>query len=229
MRPVLRSTLLLYALAVLAPALSLLVRWPLWPLLDSKFPYITFFPAILLTAYCGGLRPGLLATTLSGIGVLHLLLEPSSDFHTFTGADVVGFGLFLVTGVLICCLSESLHRARRRSEASSQRLRASEARYRVTLASIGDAVLVTDGQGRVTFLNALAQELTGWRQDEAAGRLLDEVFVIASETTRGPVESPLAHVLREGRAVKLKYEIKDGKNVATSIEFPEETPAGGRK
>jgi PAS domain S-box-containing protein len=203
MRPVPRSTLLLYALAVLAPALSLLVRWPLWPLLDNKFPYITFFPAILLTAYCGGLRPGLLATTLSAIGVLHILLEPPSDFRTFTGADLIGFGLFLVIGVLICCLSESLLRARRRSEASGKRLRASEARYRVTLASIGDAVLVTDSQGRVTFLNALAQELTGWNLDEAVGRPLEEVFLIVNETTRLPVESPLALVVQEGRVIGL--------------------------
>jgi PAS domain S-box-containing protein len=201
MRLTLRFPLLLYALAVLTPALSLLVRWPLWPVLGNSVPYMTFMPAILLTAYCGGLRPALLATALSAVGVLHILLEPTNDFRRFTLPDAIGFGVFLVVGVLIGCLSESLHRARRRSEASGHRLRASEARYRVTLASIGDAVLVADSQGRVTFLNAVAQDLTGWRQDEAAGRQVEEVFRIVNEATRKPAESPLAQVLREGRVV----------------------------
>ncbi len=65
-----------------------------------------------------------------------------------------------------------------------------------TLASIGDAVLVTDNQGRVTFLNPVAESLTGWTAAEAAGRSESEVFTIVSEATRHPMESPVQAVLR---------------------------------
>ena len=74
---------------------------------------------------------------------------------------------------------------------------------RVTLASIGDAVIATDTEGRVTFLNGVAQELTGWTQDDAQGRPLEAVFTILHEQTRQPVENPVERVLREGVVVGL--------------------------
>mgnify|MGYP006196439227 CR=1 FL=1 len=61
---------------------------------------------------------------------------------------------------------------------------------RVTLASIGDAVVTTDTAGRVTFLNPVAEELVGWKTGEAAGRTLEDVFRIVNETTRQTVENP---------------------------------------
>ncbi|HLF26702.1 MAG TPA: PAS domain S-box protein [Anaerolineae bacterium] len=74
---------------------------------------------------------------------------------------------------------------------------------RVTLASIGDAVIATDTQGRVTFLNPIAESLTGWAQDEATGQPLPAVFDILNEYTRQTVESPATRVLREGVIVGL--------------------------
>lgn len=74
---------------------------------------------------------------------------------------------------------------------------------RVTLASIGDAVLATDNAGRITFLNPVAQELTGWTAEEAVGLAHEQVFRIVNEQTRQPVEDPVAVVLREGRTVGL--------------------------
>ena len=76
-------------------------------------------------------------------------------------------------------------------------------RLRVTLASIGDAVITTDTQGRVTFLNGVAKSLTGWNQNEAAGQPLESVFHIVNETTRKPVENPATKALREGVIVGL--------------------------
>ena len=71
----------------------------------------------------------------------------------------------------------------------------------VTLASIGDGVIVTDLQGRVTFLNAEAQRLTGWNPSEAQNQLLPTVFKIINEQTRQPVESPVDKVRRLGAVV----------------------------
>jgi PAS domain S-box-containing protein len=90
--------------------------------------------------------------------------------------------------------------ARRQDEEASRR---QSEWLRVTLASIGDAVISTDAEGRVTFANAVAEELTGWPQAEALGRPLPEVFRIVNEQTRRSVENPALRALREGRIVGL--------------------------
>ena len=74
---------------------------------------------------------------------------------------------------------------------------------RATLASICDAVITTDAEGRVTFLNPVAQSLTGWTQDEAAGVSVETVFKIVHPETRMIVESPAVRALREGVNVGL--------------------------
>ncbi len=73
--------------------------------------------------------------------------------------------------------------------------------HRVTLASIGDAVLTTDAAGAVAYLNAVAQEMTGWTQDDARGRPLASVFHIVNESTRQPVENPVQKVLALGQVM----------------------------
>jgi len=78
-----------------------------------------------------------------------------------------------------------------------------EQRFRITLNSIGDAIIATDAEGRVELLNPQAEVLTGWSQEEAQGRRLDEVFAIFNEETRQAVESPVQRVLRENRVVGL--------------------------
>ncbi|HZF78563.1 MAG TPA: PAS domain S-box protein, partial [Rubrivivax sp.] len=88
---------------------------------------------------------------------------------------------------------------RKRAEAE---LEAVSERLRVTLASIGDAVVSADVQGRVTFTNAVAERLMGLTT-APIGRPLQEVFVIVNETTREPVESPVEKVLRSGQVVGL--------------------------
>ncbi len=75
--------------------------------------------------------------------------------------------------------------------------------FRATLASIGDAVMATDIEGRVTFLNPVAERLTGWRQDEAKGAPLETVFHIVNEATRQPLANPALRALREGVVVGL--------------------------
>ena len=75
--------------------------------------------------------------------------------------------------------------------------------YRVILASIGDAVITTDLAGRVTFMNSIAEQLTGWPQDEAIGQPLERVFRIVNEVSRATVENPALRALREGVIVGL--------------------------
>ncbi|MDO9040439.1 MAG: PocR ligand-binding domain-containing protein, partial [Bacteroidota bacterium] len=80
---------------------------------------------------------------------------------------------------------------------------ASEARFRTTLYSIGDGVITTDSEGKVSLMNPVAEQLTGWSQTDAAGKILEEVFPIINEKTRSQVEIPVRKVLREGVIVGL--------------------------
>jgi len=75
--------------------------------------------------------------------------------------------------------------------------------FEVTLASIGDAVITTDIEGRVTFLNPVAENLTGWRLEEAQGKPLPTVFRIINEDSRNPVDNPIEKVLETGQVVGL--------------------------
>ena len=72
-----------------------------------------------------------------------------------------------------------------------------------TLASIGDAVMATDHQGKIILMNGVAQSLTRWTSAEASGMPLEKVFNIINEDTRATVESPVVKVLREGQIVGL--------------------------
>jgi len=81
-----------------------------------------------------------------------------------------------------------------------------EDNLKITLNSIGDGVITTDVSGRITGINPVAEELTGWNQKEAAGRRLTEVFTVISGLTREPVEDPAEKVLHSGGIEELKDE-----------------------
>ena len=99
-------------------------------------------------------------------------------------------------------------------------LAAERERLAVTLHSIGDAVIATDTEGRVTLLNRVAEELTGWRQAEASGRPAAEVFRVVNEYTGEPVDDPIRKVIASGAIVGLANHSalirKDGRKVSIS-------------
>ena len=82
-------------------------------------------------------------------------------------------------------------------------LRLSQERYFTTLASIGDAIIATDVNGHITFINKVGEELTGWNIQDALNIPVEEVFRIINENTRLEVESPVRLVLEKGKIVGL--------------------------
>ncbi len=84
-----------------------------------------------------------------------------------------------------------------------RKLRESEKRWATTLKSIGDAVIATDRDGLVTFMNAVAEGVMGWKLEEVLGRNLTDVFNIINRDTRQPAENPVAKALFEGAVVGL--------------------------
>jgi PAS domain S-box-containing protein len=79
----------------------------------------------------------------------------------------------------------------------------SEQWFSATLASVGDAVIATDMNGALIFMNFAAESLTGWTHAEATGKSIDSVFEIVNKETRCPVDNPVKKVLREGKVVGL--------------------------
>ena len=72
----------------------------------------------------------------------------------------------------------------------------------ITLQSIGDGVITTDAMGNVEYINPVAEDLTGWKVDDASGRPIDEIFRGFHEETCEPLENPLAVSIRRDRAIK---------------------------
>ena len=92
--------------------------------------------------------------------------------------------------------------------------------HQVTLHSIGDAVITTDSEGRVELMNPVAENLTGWKQEESKSQALSKVFHIVNEETRQPVKDPASRVLKEGKIVGLANHTlliaKDGREIPIS-------------
>lgn len=101
-----------------------------------------------------------------------------------------------------------------RVTARTAQLKAERELLQTTLHSIGDGVLMTDADGRITFLNAVAEGLTGWRRAEALGRPMDDVFRIIDAKTRKPSENSALRAIRKGSIISLARETmliaKDG-------------------
>jgi PAS domain S-box-containing protein len=102
----------------------------------------------------------------------------------------------------------SLAAARKRAEnairIANERLRESEANLRITLGSLSDAVIATDGEGHVRYMNSVAETLTGWKQSEAAGKRIEEVYEVMTVHNETVRESNARRVLERAEAAPRK-------------------------
>ncbi len=94
-------------------------------------------------------------------------------------------------------------RSMMRIKAAEKELRLQRQWLRVTLSSIGDALIATDDEERILFMNSVAEELTGWTIEEASRKRIGEVFDIVDGTTERPVMGPVGRVLKEGSVILL--------------------------
>jgi PAS domain S-box-containing protein len=120
----------------------------------------------------------------------------------------LSLAVLLLVGAAALLVASTRQRERERAardsaEAAARASQESEARLAVTLASIGDGVVTTDAGGRVTMMNAVAQNLSGWSGGDAEGRLLEQVLRLVNEETRQPVDHPVLKVLQKGQVVGL--------------------------
>jgi PAS domain S-box-containing protein len=203
MSPKLGSILLRFAIAVASVVVAAAVRVLLAPVVGDTAVYPPFMVAVAVTALRGGFWPSLTAVVLSGVAVVHLFISPYGALAIESPETIPGLAVFLAAGAILAVVSGLLQRSRNVAERLVQEAVEQRESFRVTLASIGDAVIVADTGERVTFMNPVAEWLTGWSIDEARGRPVSEVFAIVHEHTRQPAVNPMKSAMNEGAIASL--------------------------
>lgn len=170
-------SLLRYGCALLSVALVVVMRALLHPLLDTQAPLLLFTLAVMVSAWYGGLGPGLLATCLSAFVGGYFFMEPVASIVVADVRDRLVLALFVVVGVMISLLSESLRSSRQRIEDSARELRESEDRYRRIVDTAGEGIWMIDAEARTLFVNRWMAEMLGCSREEIIGKAsLDYVY-----------------------------------------------------
>src|SRR5688572_8469609 len=133
-----------YGVAALVVGAAVLVKLLLDPLTAQDTPFLLILGAIMVSAWYGGLGPGLLATGLSALATDYFFLNPKVSF-TALGPELLDLAAFVLEGVLVCLLTASLRSARDRAERSKleaqshqENLRESEERFRLMVEGVKD-------------------------------------------------------------------------------------------
>jgi PAS domain S-box-containing protein len=221
MRGLSRNTAAHYALAVLTALAALAVRLPLFGSLEGRSPFLTFFPAVVVTAYYGGLGPGLVCSLLSGLMATSFRVEarvltgPQPETLSAESrwiSDIVALLLFLSTCMVICRLIESLHGARRRLERS-------QARARRLFESDVVGIFHWDlDSGLVTDANDVFLDMTGFSRDDLVQCRLSWRLLTPPEWLRfDEQEVASLRSVRRIAPVEREYVRKDGGRVPVII------------
>src|SRR5918994_6566518 len=204
-----------YGVAVLAARAALGIKLLLDPLTVQDTPFLLVFGAIIVSAWYGGLGPGLIATGLSVLATDFFFLYPRGSFSGFSveGIDVA---VFLLEGVLVSVLTSSLRSARDRARRSTlearshqESLRESEERFRLMVEGVKDyAIFMLDPGGCVTTWNDGAERIEGYGEEEILGRHFS-LFYPDEDVERGHPEEALRAALREGRYVEEGLRVRE--------------------
>ena len=208
------APVLSYLVAIAAVGVAWALRAWLDPILGREVPYITFFLAVATAAWAGGIGPALLASLLS-LFIAWYFYVGTDGFRLDSIQKMVSLGLFVAVSLCVAGITSAVRAAREQAQRlvrdAVERQKALEQarvalaherdRMAITLASIGDGVIATDGAGNVTFMNATAEKLTGWSADEAQNRPIAKVFRVVDEEARQPVTTPVEQVIATGELV----------------------------
>jgi two-component system, cell cycle sensor histidine kinase and response regulator CckA len=175
----LNSSVFAIGVTSLATLLAMLFR----PYLDPNLGFL-FLAGVWVCAWFHGRTGGLVAVAASALAILYFFLRPDVSAAAAPSWSVLGRVLvFICVGSLLTWVTASWNEGRRL--------------FSSTLSSITDAVLATDREGRITFLNPVAENLTGWPRLEARGKPAADILHLVDERTGDPVENPLGRALRD--------------------------------
>ncbi|QLE44124.1 PAS domain S-box protein [Nostoc sp. C052] len=165
------SQLVRYSIAVLIVTSALMLMLMLDPWLSmSGTPFLLFFSAVMLSAWYGGLKSGLLATSLSALLSNYFFLPPVFEL-SFDLSNCVRIGLFALQGLLFSIICEALKTAKKRADENFQKLRVSEERFRLALSSSDITIFQQDRDLRYQWIHNpqgldTAEEMLGKSDDE---------------------------------------------------------------
>jgi PAS domain S-box-containing protein len=174
---------------------AIMLRKALDPVMGDTLPLVTLFGAVAAAVWVSGTAAAVVVALTGYVACSYLFIPPRGAIG-YDLPTLVGFVAYSVTCALIMAFGAIARGAQARAAEQRETLR-------VTVRSIGDAVITTDVAGRVTYMNQVAESMTGWRLAEASGQPLDDVFRIVNETSRQPVQNPASRALREGVVVGL--------------------------
>ena len=203
------STFLRYGMALLAVGLALLVQILLVPWFEASpdaSPFLTFFAAVMVAAWFGGLGPGLLATLISAVLSRYFFFFPQYELQIVSVGAGLHLVVFVLEGVLISALVGMLHSARRRAEArtlqsrkNQEKLSQSEEQLRFLIEGVEDyAIFMLDLEGRVASWNAGAERLCGYRAEQIVGEHFSR-FYTKEDIDYGHPEEEMRVAAAEGR------------------------------
>jgi PAS domain S-box-containing protein len=155
-----------YALGTLAALLALVLRWPLWFVAGTARPFLTFYPAIILSSWYCGFGPGVVTALLSAVFVLIAAdhRQPLSQADYLTGL------MFMVAGCMTAAIAYSLRATRQQNLESQEKLRLSEERSKYILESIHDGFIALDSAFGITVINGAAEQLLGIHRCDVVGQ-----------------------------------------------------------
>lgn len=162
-----------YGIAILAVWVALLLKWLLQRFVGSV-GFAIFQGAVVIAAWSGGMKAGLLATTLSSLLINYFFTEPRYTFAVTDPNDLIRLGIFLLVTVLISSLNADRFAARELAETNWRSLRASEERYRRLIETAYEGVWWLDEQGKTESVNPRMAQMLGYQVEEMLGRPLVE-------------------------------------------------------
>lgn len=197
-----RSLHLRYGIAVLTTLLTVLLRFALNPVLNGNAPLLAFIMPVLLSAWYGGLGPGLVATGLSAVLGTYFFVTPSFTLAIDYLPDYVRIAMFLVEGVLISGLSETAQRAQRRTARTLLSLKQNHNLLQSVLEGTTEAVFVKDQGGRYQLVNSETARILGQPKQKIVGKtdaelLPQEIAIKLQENDRLIMQTGKTQIVEE--------------------------------
>ncbi len=232
----LQETRYRFSVAFVVVIVAAVVRLLFLPELGAFSPFLLFYPAVMLAALYGGLQTGLLATVLSVLVADYFWLRPTGNLAIAKPADWLGVIIFLLSGMMICWITEAMRRAQIRSQraetessVAAARLQGMERlREQAALLNLAhDAIMVLDMEDRITFWNQGAEATYGWTNAEALGRAAGELLQTSFPQPLAEISARLAE--DGGWEGELTHTRKDGRQIVVASRWAVQRDENGRQ
>jgi PAS domain S-box-containing protein len=162
-----------YGVAALVTVATIFLRLGLAPWIGDRPMLVLFLIPIIISAYVGGLGPGLVATFLAALGTSYFTMTPTQVFSIARPLDFVQWMILIMSGVLLSGLNEALHRSRKRAEAIAAEHKLVEERLRLMVESAPQGVLIADSNGSITLVNRELERAFGYTREELIGNPIE--------------------------------------------------------